>query len=374
MPKAATSDEIGLALSGGGFRATLFHVGSLWRLNELGWLPKVNRYSSVSGGSITAALLGLRWHELQFDAQGISPHFVSKIATPLRTFCSKGIDVSAGLEGLLSFHSSISDKVTEKYADGLFGNATLQDFPKGAGAPRFTLYATNLQTGSSFRFSQPFLADYRIGMIEKPTLSLASAVAASSAFPPVLSPVILKFPANAWKPLEGADCFSDELVELRTQVSLTDGGVYDNLGLEGIWDRCGTVLVSDAGAPLDVVPSAAAAWTEQSLRVMDIVTNQARALRKRRLVNDFIDQVRKGSYWGIRTRIDDYGLASALMKDSKKSDGLCQIRTRLNTFTAQEQGYLINWGYALADAAMRKHVVPGVASTPQWPVPEFHLG
>ena len=51
---------IGLAFSGGGFRATLFHLGSLWRLNELGYLPKLDRISSVSGGSITAGRLAVR--------------------------------------------------------------------------------------------------------------------------------------------------------------------------------------------------------------------------------------------------------------------------------------------------------------------------
>src|SRR5258708_12082538 len=48
---------IALCLSGGGYRAMLFHLGTLWRLNELGYLPKLDRISSVSGGSITAALL-----------------------------------------------------------------------------------------------------------------------------------------------------------------------------------------------------------------------------------------------------------------------------------------------------------------------------
>src|SRR5208282_640505 len=49
-----------LCLSGGGYRAMLFHLGSLWRLNEAGLLRKLNRISSVSGGSITAGMLGLQ--------------------------------------------------------------------------------------------------------------------------------------------------------------------------------------------------------------------------------------------------------------------------------------------------------------------------
>ena len=53
-------DGVALCLSGGGYRAMLFHLGALWRLNEAGFLPRLARVSSVSGGSITAGLLTLR--------------------------------------------------------------------------------------------------------------------------------------------------------------------------------------------------------------------------------------------------------------------------------------------------------------------------
>lgn len=64
---------IALCLSGGGYRAMLFHVGVLWRLNELGYLPKLDRISSVSGGSITSGVLGLSWSYLDFDVKGVGP-------------------------------------------------------------------------------------------------------------------------------------------------------------------------------------------------------------------------------------------------------------------------------------------------------------
>jgi NTE family protein len=61
-------DGMALCLSGGGYRAMVFHAGALWRLNELGLLKKLKRISSVSGGSITAGVLGMNWQKLQFDA------------------------------------------------------------------------------------------------------------------------------------------------------------------------------------------------------------------------------------------------------------------------------------------------------------------
>ena len=50
----------GLCLSGGGYRAMVFHIGVLWRLYETGLLKSMKRISSVSGGSITAGVLALK--------------------------------------------------------------------------------------------------------------------------------------------------------------------------------------------------------------------------------------------------------------------------------------------------------------------------
>ena len=51
---AGPKPGIALCLSGGGYRAMIFHLGALWRLNQLGFLKNLSRVSSVSGGSITA--------------------------------------------------------------------------------------------------------------------------------------------------------------------------------------------------------------------------------------------------------------------------------------------------------------------------------
>src|SRR3954463_988406 len=95
----APEEGIGLCLSGGGYRAMLFHLGSLWRLNELGYLPRLTRVSSVSGGSITAALLGLKWSNLAF-AQGRATGFEAEIVAPIRQLASKTIDEAAILGGI----------------------------------------------------------------------------------------------------------------------------------------------------------------------------------------------------------------------------------------------------------------------------------
>src|SRR5215510_13402509 len=76
-----------LCLSGGGYRAMLFHVGAVWRLNELGLLSRLERISSVSGGSITAGRLGVRWGKLSFQ-NGIAERYVEEVVSPIRRLAS----------------------------------------------------------------------------------------------------------------------------------------------------------------------------------------------------------------------------------------------------------------------------------------------
>lgn len=383
--------DIGLCLSGGGYRAMLFSLGSLWRLNELGWLRKLDVVSSVSGGSILNGVLATRWKDFDWstsDTNAVATNLVPLVAQPVRALAGRTLDLFAGIEGLMSIFSTIADKVTEKYDEHLFHDARLADIPsfeKGK-TPRFIFYATSLQTGSSVRIEKKRLADYRVGEIPNPNLSVARTVCASSAFPPVLSPVELKVDAALWRDFPDGAAPLAGRQDLKSRLLLTDGGVYDNMGLEAIWDRCSTVLVSDAGAPLDADPVPPTDWTRQAIRVLDIVTDQTRALRKRWLMQQYQQAhaapiedatrppTKRGTYWGISTRIDAYGIPDAMTTDNEKTRELQDIRTRLNEFTSREQGRLINWGYALADAGMRRYVLPGEPFPPPvWPVPEHPL-
>ncbi|MFD1985430.1 patatin-like phospholipase family protein [Mesorhizobium newzealandense] len=79
----AYEDTIGLCLSGGGYRAMIYHVGALIRLNELGFLPRLGEIASVSGGSITAGVLALAWPRLIFDNAGTATNLGDLVARPL---------------------------------------------------------------------------------------------------------------------------------------------------------------------------------------------------------------------------------------------------------------------------------------------------
>src|SRR5215468_697737 len=130
---------IGIALSGGGFRAMLFHAGALARMNELGLLSKAQRISSVSGGSIVNGHLALSWSKLgKVDANGSFANFKSTIVEPVLAFSRQKIDVVDALTGLLPW-TSASDELAKSYDKYLFGGKTLQSIPD---SPRFIFCAT----------------------------------------------------------------------------------------------------------------------------------------------------------------------------------------------------------------------------------------
>ena len=350
-----TNRRMGLALSGGGFRATLFNLGGLWRLNDAGWLEHITRITSVSGGSITAGILARAWSELEFD-QGKAKNFERLIVEPTRGFCSNTIDIKGGLIGMMNPFKSIGEQMASIYDDMLFDGMTLQDLPEVGSGPLFIFYATNLQTGVSFRFSRPYMADYLLGTYTTPLIPMAQVLAASAGFPPVLSPVKLVTDPGQWR--EGSTDLP--LEQLRKRVILTDGGVYDNMGLEALWNHkeIDVVLASDAGGPFTVKTSQRSFWLSQLPRVRNILIEQTRALRKRMLVGQYQSGHKAGSLWTIQTEISDYDLPDPLMNDTAQTGQLRNVRTRLNRFSDDEQTQLINWGYALADAAIRKWVDP----------------
>jgi NTE family protein len=361
---------IALCLSGGGYRAMVFHLGALWRLNELGYLSRLDRVSSVSGGSITAGLLGLKWSRLGFDQAGVSPVFTEEVVAPIRALAGKTIDQGAVLGGIF-LPGTISDKVIAAYDKLLFEGATLRDLPN---TPRFVINATSVQSGALFRFSKPYMADYRVGTIPNPDLALAIAVAASSAFPPVLSPCRIELDPARWAPPSGQASEDLHREPFLSEAVLTDGGVYDNLGLETAWKRYQTILVSNGGGKMQAEDEPHADWARHAIRINDIIDNQVRSLRVRQVIAAFDDGHRKGSYWGIRTCIDDYGLANAMPCPEEKTLALANIATRLKRMEDETQERLINWGYAVCDAAMRKHVEPGAAAPRAFPYPGSGIG
>jgi NTE family protein len=328
----------------------LFHAGCLWRLNQLGLLAGLKRISSVSGGSIIAGVLGMNWNELDFKPGVESVRFEELLVEPIRQMARTTIDEGAILGGLF-LSGSVSDHIANSYDDQLFHGKTLQDLPD---QPQFVINATNVQSGVLMRFSKAFIRDYRVGQILNPALPLARAVAASSAFPPVLSPCELNV-ADYGLHFEPRDQFEDlNTPPYNTNVVLTDGGVYDNLGLESAWKHYDTILVSDGGGHLAAEPSPHHDWARHSYRILNLIDSQVRALRVRQVIELFKRGDRKGCYWGIRQGISTYFDSYPLDCPFERTMALAEISTRLAKLDDATQERLINWGYAICDASLRR--------------------
>ena len=337
-----------LCLSGGGFRAMTFHAGVLRRLNEAGVLSRLDFVSSVSGGSITAGILARAWPQLRFE-DGRATNLDELVVDRVREMARRDVDVRSVLGGLLRPRRSISEQVAAAYAEHLFGDATLQDLPD---EPRFVFCATNLQTASLVRFSKKHVADHRLGLARHLPVPLAAVVGASSAFPPYLSPVTLRVPEGSWDP-----AYPQELAAgVRDPLVLSDGGVYDNLGLEPVIKRCREVLVSDGGGYVGHPQRIPTDWLRQLRRVTGVVDHQVRNLRKRMLVAGYEQKDFTGAYWGIRSDPARYPAPGQDPFPAARARELAAIPTRLAKLADRDVEDLLRWGSAICDTALRSWV------------------
>lgn len=352
-PKPTPEGNVALCLSGGGFRASLFHLGALRRLNELGILKQVNTICSVSGGSIIAAHLAKVIREV--DAWPIPINMWNeRMAIPFHRFTGRDISTSIFLRKYLPWNAVRSGQrvqwLEHKYHSELTKGMMLSELPH---LPRFLFCATDLSFGGTWIFSRVAVGNHNRLKAQHygcdlETFPVARAVAASSCFPPVFGP--LKLPLKS----------SKSLVSERQQpyVLLSDGGVRDNMGVDPVWERYEYVIVSDGGAPFrfsghDLLSP----WLGRTLA---IVQQQTSAVRKRWLVSEFRKGEVKGTYWGIAGGLDAYPKSkeeSAYSRELAESV-LSRIRTDLNAFSPAECQILENHGYMLANAASKSFLEP----------------
>ena len=366
----------GLALSGGGYRASLFHLGVTRRLHELGILQRLTRLSSVSGGSILTGFLAHRMlakdsKQLAFD------DWEADVSAPFRKLVRKDIRT-----GLLIGHIGWNWVWPAPRARGLerafrkrLGPRRLVELPRTDEGIEFIFLATDIEEGTPFRFTAEKIGTY----VTPESMTIAEAVAASACFPPIFGPIKIR-------------------KDGKTIAHLTDGGVYDNTGMEPIWNTNAVVLVSDAGTPFDFkVPK----WFgSRIMRYVDIGRNQVGALRRRAIIRRLHRGYRTvrldespspcelaedegcymrdkrvtakptGAFWRLASRKanfckncsprfarkveeleqDWYGYPEDLQEEL-----IGEIRTDLDAFTTAESKILENHGYFMADLAIRRH-------------------
>src|SRR5882672_7266243 len=363
-----------LALSGGGYRAVLFHVGALWRLNEIGELRALTHVSSVSGGSIVAGILAARWDQLAFDSSGIARRFGEQIVEPLLRLTDHSLDWPAILLGVLPF-ASAAGVIARSYRRHLVGDKTIGDLPV---RPKFVFNATNLQTGAGWSFEREGMGDSSVGFVRDGSVPIATAIAASSAFPPFLSPLKLSLGRAGWEPPRQSSWMTpysdlalqvrpiprDKLQGFRKRVYLIDGGVADNLGLAALWKTEGELLISDGGAVSAHCVSPHMNWVGQLRRVLSLIHDQPSRLRADTAISRFAEHDQRGTksvtqsprgdgaYWKMHWPPESHTDVPVVALDEAKIRKLSEIPTRLLAMNEDTKLRLINWGYVAANRSL----------------------
>ncbi|MGB8818856.1 MAG: patatin-like phospholipase family protein [Rhizobiaceae bacterium] len=343
-------DGTGLCISGGGYRAMLFHAGAIFRMNELGLIKPLKRVSSVSGGSMTAAALAVAWPKLTFDAKGVATNLKDLFLKPLIAQSEDSIDVGSALVGILPLVTA-ADMAAKSYDKHIAKNVKLASLPT---KPLFVFNATNLMTGAVMRFRPDYIADHHIGVIKGVDLKLSRAIACSAAFPPFLSPSDVDLSDGT---IAAADKGHLARAPFTQKAVLTDGGVYDNMGTETVWKRLRTVFVSNAGKPFGYDETPARDWLQQSLRVIDILMDQSENLRERILADAYRSGARTGAMWGLTTGLNH---PEDMPKMLTKAEYVAaqEVPTRLSKMTRAQQNLILKAGYAHAASRIRKYFTP----------------
>jgi len=283
-----------LALSGGGVRAMAFHAGVLRFLAEHTLLERVRHISSVSGGSLLVGLIfqkaGMRWPN--------SADYLATILPDVRDELTNRNLQSAALGRLLlpwnwRFLTSRANVIAQAIQASWGVRATLSDLPP---TPIWSINGTTAETGRRFRFKSNGCGDYQLGYADASAFPLAHAMAVSAAFPGAIGPLAIKCNRYEWRKRPHWDAPKEEEQSIQLpfrRLHLYDGGLYDNLGLEPLFDAGlqqaktpgGTIVVSDAGAPLTMGFNTGSFNPRRLKRWLDLVTEQQRALRVRSFVN-----------------------------------------------------------------------------------------
>jgi predicted acylesterase/phospholipase RssA len=372
--------KIGLALSGGGFRATLYHLGLVRFLRDAGLLSQVTHITSVSGGSIIAAHLALNW-DLYTGSANEFDRAASKLLAFIRMDVRNRIlrrfplglllRGPRRLLGLSNRQLTRTGWLENQYEKHLFGDKSLFELPE---RPQLHLLATNLSEGCLCSFNRDGLwmmqekaGRSEIERVRVGLMTVPMAVTASSAFPGFFPPL----------ELTGHDVGARG-GEFGRQ-AYTDGGVFDNLGVRmfrwltpllGGDNALDGVLVSDVGNRIRIQSSQAGGLIRTALRATDILMDRVWQLE----TESFQD-----TFGFVFARVTDvvgpHEDSTALHPEVQRQ--VANTRTDIDAFSLLEISCLIRQGYCIGRKACRSRADlfgAELPSSPPWdPVPPASL-
>jgi NTE family protein len=307
--------RIALALSGGGFRATVFHLGVLARLAEDNCLEEITYLSTVSGGTLCSGLV----YGLNNFNWPTSAEYKSQVLPKAREILTKtdlkGELIKRVLTHIFEIPETRADDLSELMQEYWGINIALKDLPS---KPRWMINATCYETGKNWRFERFRMGDYVFGYSYDTNLPLSDAMAASAGFPGLIGALALETSPYKWfqyiagqKEAMVIDEDSSRKKKTKTitppysPIHLWDGGVYDNHGLEGLHDfidgwreDIDFLLVSDASGKS--TPQAYRPGIKAMERIVTgIMMDQIRSLRARAILERIINHDDRGAFLQI---------------------------------------------------------------------------
>ncbi len=323
MSEHKKNERLGLGLSGGGLRASFFHIGVLAQMAELNLLRYVEVISTVSGGSIIGALYYLHVKKLlesKADPDITDQDYVEIVRTIEKDFLAateKNIRMATFGNAVANFkmmflNYSRSDRIGRLYNEWLYQHVLtgvsaplemreLKIFPLGgeenfhpnkhntdrsAKVPILELNATSLNTGRSWQFTAETMGEpptpdtdvidkksirlrradgYKDMVSTQQNFSLGNAVAASACVPGLFDPMAV---SSLYFDLEQKEAIRAQLV---------DGGVHDNQGIEAlIRNNCTCFVISDASGQIGTENSPGTGAVPVLLRVSSILQDRVR--------------------------------------------------------------------------------------------------
>ncbi|SMQ78450.1 Patatin-like phospholipase [Bacillus sp. OV166] len=406
-----TSTKLGLALSGGGFRASFFHIGVLARLADLGLLRHVEVLSTVSGGSIIGALYYLHVKKLLEEKEDMRitdedyQNIIGKIEVDFLQAVQRNLRFRTFLNPLKNLKMSLanysrSDYIGELYDKFLFRNVLdpknivpikmkdLKIRPLGEGlsfhpsvgnktrkakVPILLMNATVLNDGHNWRFSAEYMGESTIdepdetidknfrlkrtelyeNIYKHGDFPLGVAVAASACLPGVFAPLAI------------SDLYDDGI-----RVQLVDGGTHDNQGIVGLLDKklkCTHFIISDASGQMNDEKEPQVQIPKVLKRINSIFMDRIREQQLSRLLKEHVDNVallhlKKGlpvkeiSYFDKDHKLHN---KTVLRKTEPSSQAfgvnedvqtlLSRVRTDLDSFSEVEAFSLMLDGYKMSE-------------------------
>ena len=349
--------KIALALSGGGHRAAAFHLGVLKYLAEQNLLEKVSDISSTSGGSIVIAQVfhnsinndaasgskkTLEWPssaqfleftlplcKAQITQNSLENHFIKRMILPKNW-------LKAG-------HRANLMASVLKTSWGI--DQSIKNLPE---QPSWVINGTTNLSGCRWRVEHSTkvncMGSDDLGFSDSSEFPIADAIAISAAYPGVIGPY--RFKAG------------------KQDVFLSDGGLFDNLGLDAVFDLEAEEIRRDLDADFLLVSDASKGITHKrlapvwrpllrTLRLIDVINQQVRSLRLRTLLPFFDNKPQQGMYIAIgKNHANDSSLPRELAEYSflsaKNVEQAKNTRTSLASLSEQEFENLVLHGYESA--------------------------